>query len=475
MFFHDARKFWPLLPPLSLTLLSMVSWLFSINLIGPFDARNGAEIAWLELSMPLEAQIIEPLMSLSHLVFGAPNFRTALLSIGCWLFVTVLITAINSSSNKISVRRYIRSIGIASVVVWFFLLYILFIMVHHVPGWSLASTDSSSIIIDFQSHTESSQDGIVSINKNLEWHDKVGFDVVSITEHWRINNKLGEILLDDKLNLPAVILGTEVGNENNNYLLGLGLNPQDPITGNIARNTRKFVKTVHDVHQGVVVAMTWELDEAKVDGLVDADIDAFEIVNSGHPYIYDRTRQKVLKVAEERGLPLVGSTDWHGWTGFTRVWTVFRHDDLTNVSRIDRGKLVINELRNRNSEAFIPVIAGVVGGELLVREILTPFYEWGRYGMELSAQRLLFWWIWAAIFTLLYIKWKKGITRSLIYGLPTFLAAGIALRAYEMNLRAKLYPDDFFIRELPIWLNSAAVLTMVVLLSVYIESRKKVS
>ncbi|MDH3354139.1 MAG: hypothetical protein OEL79_02855 [Chromatiales bacterium] len=442
-------------------------------MIGPFDARTGESVEGLTLSMPLETQIIEPLMSLSHLIFGAPNFRTALLSMGCWIFAAVLITAIKKSRGRKWFRRYFGSLLISVVAVWLLLLYTLFMMVHHIPGWTLESEDQSSAIVDFQSHTESSPDGIVSILRNLEWHKAVGFDIAAITEHWRINTKLDDLLQDNSSTLPAIIIGVEVDNQYHNYLLGLGLNPQKQIPISRGRDTREFVNIIHNTHQGAVVAMTYDLDKDHVDKLVAAGVDAIEVVNSGHPYVYADTRRKVLDVSQKYGLPLVGSTDWHGWTGFTRVWTLFQHKDLPSVSRKDRGRFVVNELRNKNRDAFTPIISGAVGGDSLTREIFTPFYEWVRYGMELSSQRLLFWWIWSAIFMLLFIKWRGVLAHGIVYGVPITLSAGIAFRAYELSQRAKLTPEGFFIRELPSQLYIAVALTFVGLFFIYMLNRKK--
>lgn len=467
------RNYWPLLIPLSLTLLSVLSWLLSIDVIGPFDARTGEPLVGTELAMPLETQLLEPFMSISHLAFGSPNFRMAILSMACWTFALVFIIVLYRGRHLNRLRRYFRSMVVAVVAVWLLLNYILFVMVHHIPGWTLETPDEQSIIADFHSHTDASHDGLVSINQNLQWHQQAGFDLSTISDHWGVDRRLYEVKSDDQLDLPAVIIGVEIDNENKNFILGLGLNSPDAIPEQFPRDTTQFVDLVHNQHQGAVTAMTWLLKADRVEQLIDLGIDGIEIVNNGHPYIDDETRQKVLDVSRERGIPLIGSTDWHGWTGYTRVWTIFSHKDLPQTTRSNRGDLVVNELRNHNRDAFVPVVAGTVGGDSVLREMLTPFYEWGRYAMELSPQRILFWWIWTGLFTLLYIRQRAVLLNGLLYGLPVVLSASTAIRGFGLDQKAEQYPQEFFIRELPGQLYTSVILTIIGLLAIYLLNRKR--
>lgn len=465
---HYFRNYWLLLFPLSLTLLSLLSWTFSIDPIGPFDARTGEVLAGVEMSLPITTQLLEPFMSIFHLVFGSPNFRMAILFLGCWTFVLVFIITFVRSGNRKGIKGIFNSFTLAVVGIWLLLNYILFMLVHQIPGWTLETSDEQSIVADLQSHTDASHDGFVSINKNLQWHQQSGFELSSITDHWVVDKQLYRLKDDDELDLPSIIIGVEIDNENKNFLLGLGLNESEAIPQQFPRNTAKFVDLVHNSHQGAVTAMTWLLKEEQVEPLIDAGVDAIEIINSAHPYFSEATRQKVLQVSQERGIPLIGSTDWHGWTGFTRVWTIFSHPDLLQTTRSNRGDLLVDALRNHDRDAFTPVVAGTLGGDSIVREILTPIYEWGRYGMELSPQRILIWWIWMGVLTFLYIKRRALLVNATVYVLPLALSVSTAFKGFALDQKADQYPQHFFIRELPGQLYVATILTIIALLMIYL-------
>jgi hypothetical protein len=128
--------------------------------------------------------------------------------------------------------------------------------------------------------------------------------------------------------------------------------------------------------------------------MADAGVDGFEIVNCGHPGLRPDLHRKLVDISRSRGLALVATTDWHGWSGLTRGWTVIRVPGASSLSHRQLADAAIMKLRERSGADIIPVVAGTMGPPSLMRAIFSPFAETVRYALELSPARVLSWWIW---------------------------------------------------------------------------------
>jgi hypothetical protein len=168
---------------------------------------------------------------------------------------------------------------------------------------------------------------------------------------------------------------------------------------------------IHEDCGGAVIALTLKrLAAGDIARLADDGVDGFEIVNSGHPEMRPDLRREVLETCRSRGLPLVATTDWHGWTGLAKTWTVIRAPGAWALSRSQRADLVICKLREHDSRDIIPVVAGRMGDPSLFRAIFSPVVETIRYAEELSAVRVLFWWVWVfGVFALWVFLDRRGL------------------------------------------------------------------
>jgi hypothetical protein len=102
----------------------------------------------------------------------------------------------------------------------------------------------------------------------------------------------------------------------------------------------------------------------------------------------------MLRASKEHGVVMLASTDWHGWGGYSRTWTLVKVPEAAQLNREQLAERVVSLLRERRQEAFIPVIAGYSGEVPLLRTLFSPFAETVRYGAELSTARLSGWWGW---------------------------------------------------------------------------------
>jgi len=124
-------------------------------------------------------------------------------------------------------------------------------------------------------------------------------------------------------------------------------------------------------------------------------------MNAGHPDIPDSVRNELLRLEREGRVRLVSSTDWHGWGGNSRTWTLLRLPGSRELPRQQQVDAVVRLLREGEREEVVPVVAGYQGEVSTLRVILSPLVESARYAAELSPDRLLGWWLWALVLWLL--------------------------------------------------------------------------
>lgn len=181
------------------------------------------------------------------------------------------------------------------------------------------------------------------------------------------------------------------------YLLGIGLRPGVPVVrrekGPDPGFERRFIDNIHRDHGGVVVALSHRLEARDVRRLADAGVDGFEIANFGHPAPPEPVDRVLRDVARERGLPLVASSDWHGWGAYFRTWTLVK--DAAAGTEQDLAGVVLDSLRAHRAGAVVPVVAGPMGKLTGWRAAAAPVAATVGYARGLSAVRLGAWWVWA--------------------------------------------------------------------------------
>ncbi|MGE0082659.1 MAG: PHP domain-containing protein [Thiohalomonadaceae bacterium] len=379
---------------LALTAIALLPW----DPHGPFDARDWSPLDGVHLDYPWSGVALEPLLAPAHALTGAPDFRIALVSTVAWLLVLAMLAG--ALTGRGPWRRLGRSLAFGAVALGSALLYVVFMALLHLPGWRLVADDPNLLVADLQTHTFGSHDGLVTAEQNLAWHRARGYELIAITEH---NDPRGSFAMQALAHgdpaQPAVIAGVEVSAEEDEYLLGLGIDPQVgvlPWRGNQKEFARKFIDHVH-AQGGAVVALAWKLEPRHVHKLAALGLDGIELVNTGHPDIPDPVREAMLQVAASHGVVPVASTDWHGWGGFSRTWTLVRGTDVKALGQAERAAWVIDRLRARDGATFIPVAAGYMGPPGLARAVFAPWVEAVRYAAELSPARVASWWAWAVV------------------------------------------------------------------------------
>jgi hypothetical protein len=241
-----------------------------------------------------------------------------------------------------------------------------------------------------------------------------------------------------------------------------------PQIGEPYDRTARFTKHVHEDCAGAVIVVTLNnLKPEDISRLMDNGVDGFEIINCGHPGLLPDLRRELLDARRSRGVALVGVTDWHGWGGLTRAWTVIRMPGASSLSHQEIGAAAIAKLRERNGTDVIPVVAGYFGVPSPARAIFSPVVEAIRYARELSPARVLSWWIWVwAVFALWVLLRGAGLSpgKVLISLLLGFIGLGMIFAGLSLMGGAAGHDAPFSFRMALVTL-AAGVATLLVALT----------
>jgi len=382
--------------------------LLPINPQGPFDARDFTRLSGMRLETSGIGTLIEPWTAPFHIMAGAPDFRLAGLVSAIWLILGAAIwravtdhRACRRGSIKTRALR-IAAAGLAAGALMS--LWIAATAMLRVPRWRLQVDDPNALVVDLHSHTYGSHDGLVSSAQNLAWHSAAGYNAVAVTEHRYPAGAFATqaYARQSSTPQPAVIPGQELGfYDQGEYLplLLLGLQDDYVESPNMGLDSlADYLSFIQTEQRGATLAMGFTLAAHQAKILAEAGIDGFEIANYGHPNIPGAVRQAILEAAHNHGLPLVATSDWHGWGGTARTWTVIHtHSPVAAMSPEQKSDAVIKKLREHNTNDVLPVVAGNLGPATWWRAIFAPVVECLRYAAELSPLQVLSWWLWSAV------------------------------------------------------------------------------
>ncbi len=393
---------------------------------------------------PWEA-LIEPLAAPIQVVAGAPDFSIAGACLLLWVFLGAgawtIIAEVHSRSANTRLAVFCKGLWSAFSASATLALIIFFFVTARIPCWRLVVNDPNVIVADLHSHTVKSFDGLVSAKTNLLWHASCGYGLAGLTEHNFLFAHDTETTADPAFErLPAFISGVEAHSGPRVMVVALCGEPHVQLTvpqlGEPLDTTALFAGRVHEDCEGAVFVVTLnDLRSGDIARLADSGVDGFEIANSGHPQLRPELRQEVLNAWRTRGLVLVASSDWHGWTGLSRTWTVIRAEGASSLSHRALAKAVIGKLRQRYGTDVIPVVAGYMGPPSLMRAIFSPVVETVRYAQELSPARVFSWWVWAwTLFVLWVLLGRIGLSPGIIVLALLVGATGVGLIVAGVSL-----------------------------------------
>jgi hypothetical protein len=353
--------------------------------------------------MPGYQSLVEPFTALFYVLAGAPDFKKATVSTGCWLFAIASIAYFVAATRRrtsLSIARAIDSLLFGAGVLLLFVLYLLFAVLTPFPSWTLSFSEPNSAIADLHSHTTASYDAFATADENVRLHRARGYNVVAWTEHYpsasavtfqRTFHRDGMDVIGG-FEIVAPVDGTNI------HLIVLGAPESSAPCASVERcfsekSLGEYVDLVHRSFHGAILVNNADLTPALVNRLADLGVDGFEIANQGHPTYSHAVQDAILSVQRTRGLNTVAVSDWHGWGGLIRTWTVFRGIN----SQQSEAEGIIDILRSRGTDRIVPVVAQPFDIPSFGRVLFAPFVELVRYGRELSLSRILSWWVWSVV------------------------------------------------------------------------------
>lgn len=395
-----------------------------ITTFHPLDARTNMPIDSIDLSFPLWGSLLEPLAAPVHILAALPDIRVGMISMVVWLVVFFIAYSTyvfyKDKSIKISFYAFFNLLLLS-------ITYLIFIALIPLPSWTLDKKNEAMIVTELHSHTLLSHDGVANLSDNLSIHKQRGYDLVAVTNHPRV---LKTTLMDSKLGnrIVKAVPGKEIpvyyGGKfylnvfgiDTSMLLPYGLyytanntlppppRPMDSVLWSV----KKLIHKVHE-HGGIITVVALHLNIQQVKGLIQAGVDAFEIVNIGqHPLPKD-IRQVLLQAQKEKGIVLISCNDWHGWTGVMNAWTVIQEDSIDTMRHETLDTRALNVLRKHQWQSVIPVIAYPIYKMTPLDIIFAPFVAVFEYIKTLSLQQLCAWGGYFILFLLLskYWQWQR--------------------------------------------------------------------
>jgi len=301
--------------PITCTLLALVL----VSALAPLpplvDAVSGAPPYDVDLVLPTFYTLLAPLSD----VLDALTF----LSVGraWWLLLTwmVALTVCGVLRSGPPRRRVLRAtLGPLGVVV----LGLAAVLVPR-PVLRLVPADSTLTVIDYHAHTAASRDGRPGWTAHdlAAWHAAQGFGASYVTDH-------NVVFDDDTTSYPIPLLPGVEWSVSGQHVVALG-----PVTmidraaynGDMPAMLGVFAALHRQGAIGIAsLPEYWRDHWDDLDRFVAAGVDGFEIVNCapkalGFPA---PARARVLELAREHDLLVVGASDNHGWGRATCVWNV---------------------------------------------------------------------------------------------------------------------------------------------------------
>ncbi|MDQ6994769.1 MAG: hypothetical protein Q9M18_04155, partial [Mariprofundaceae bacterium] len=335
----------------------------------PLDARTGSAYEGVHLSLSWWLSWLEPLTAPLHIISTLPDIREGMVAILLWFFLGIFIHAFYNIKKQYGIKKTV--ITSSKILAWFIYLLIFYLLIP-LPNPSLNKEKKSLIIADLHSHNLLSHDGVVTLKDNLSIHQQRGYNLVALTNH----ANLEKAVIDYQAayaNSPEAVPGMEIPvyYGGHFYLSVLGMEKGTPLPNGLAWyegnktplppaslpdhlwSVKKLIRVIHK-HGGVVAVVALHLDIKEVQNLAQVGVDAFEIVNFGHHSLHQDVRQAMLQAQKERGIALIASNDWHGWTGVLNTWTLIQADPLLKDESLE---VQVMDALKHHGQKVIPLTA----------------------------------------------------------------------------------------------------------------------
>ncbi|PYP26132.1 MAG: hypothetical protein DMD55_11345 [Gemmatimonadetes bacterium] len=300
--------------PIALVLLALLLLSALQPLPALLDAVTGTVPPGADLVRPASYTVVAPLSN----VLDALTFLS-LARARAFLVVWVIGLAAWGALRRATLGRRLRRalvgplalvlIGVAAVL-----------LPRPVP--SLVTSDSTVTVLDYHAHTAVSHDGRPGwrVEDLAAWHAAQGFEASYVTDH--------NVIFDRPVDAPIRLLPGVEWSVYAQHIVAIGA--VVPIDRRVYdRDTRALLGLFAELHRQGALGLAslpeyWVNHWGDLDAFVAAGVDGFEIVNCAPKAIGfpASLRARVLQLAAQHDLLVVGASDNHGWGKVTCVWNL---------------------------------------------------------------------------------------------------------------------------------------------------------
>ncbi|MCL5278128.1 MAG: hypothetical protein M1517_10215 [Deltaproteobacteria bacterium] len=371
---------------LSVTLLEMVP-------AGTYTLLNAATYApatGFRLVTPRVIHIFEPFLGIPIYLSTTHSIKAESISLFVWGVVFVSLYSV--------AKKRIRKIpAYLSAYLLCFSLFVFSILFARLPLLKAVPRDSAYCLIDPHSHTYYSHDGLATPSQNILYHVDQGFTGWYVTDHYNIRGAINEQDLAMASGRRSMI-GEEVRvSDDPHFFLALGIT--SPVSPMDITSVSALTGAVHRQGGAVVLALWWLHGKTDLGHYIEDGVDAFEIANSGHKQRLDASvRRAAYGVSQRYHIPLLASSDWHGWGNYAYTWTAFDIPGASTYSAPRLNDAVVSMLRDRRSGGIIPIVYDYphqYWGTL--RFVFGPFFDFYYYFSTLPFQGYVSWIAWSLV------------------------------------------------------------------------------
>lgn len=372
------------------------------------DLVTGTPAADFSVTWPSWRVFVEPFTAFANYLQSGVDYPAMYLSWMAWLALITVLVGIRAKKTTTALLKNICTVFLV------FYSVVAVLLLSALPSPYLV-VPSGWVKANFHSHTYSSLDAICSVEENISFHRKLGFDASFITEH----NDYHESYLN-------AYQGMQLNTENISLLVldrGRALLNYSPY-GLLKKTIPEAVRNAHKQGFMVLCPHWWKWGKPSWDELNKAGVDGFEIYNVNYRNFNPDERRRLIEFCLKHKLMMIGNTDWKGFGRYNDVWTVFKigkmPEDLRQLAQVQSKVIVYEKPEYRGGlRVYFEPIIGVYC--MLNGLTLTQVVSW-----------LL--WIFTFLIMLSYKHWKTLLSFSaLVFLLWQLTKYGLLLASLGGN------------------------------------------
>lgn len=374
--------------PYLILLVLFVFYLLPSSQLVLIGLSTGLSAPQYELISP--TTILEPFVGIAYYFLRFYNMKLQVLSWILWIvFFDILIVFI------VLHKGLIQSIKVIFISLLFFLVFVSYLIFFPLPKYRVESRKPVFCLVDLQSHTEYSHDGLAAPEDNIKWHIDHGFDGWFITDHDLIDGAkhAKKIALQKK-----VFTGEEIRDKYGNALLIFGLD--ESVSEYVGKETKEISKVVHEKGGAVLVGHWWGQRGSELSVLKRAGVDGFEIYGHTSKPLTRETQLKIIKFCRKNSLVMTGGSNWHGLGAMNDVWTSIEIPGWQKLDMHGLEEKIVRIIRNREIEKLNVIVLSKSEPLTNLRFIFEPFVGLYLYFTGLTLKQLLIWIFWIVIFSI---------------------------------------------------------------------------